>query len=107
VLAGVVASAPVLHEAPLGSLDELVALVGPSRFKTPGWRERLDAAAAERGLDEARVRAQTDPTDLAEGLVVEIDGERFKWVRGSFVAAVEASGSHSQDRPIVPNLVSA
>jgi hypothetical protein len=107
LLAGVVASAPVLHEGPVGSLDELVAMVGPSRFKTPGWRERLDAAAAERGLDVARVRAQTDSTDLAEGLVVEADGERYKWVRGSFVAAVEASGSHWHERPILPNRVAA
>jgi hypothetical protein len=101
---GPVASVPVLHEGPVGSLEELVALAGPSRCKTPLWRERLDAAA---GSDVARVRAETDPSDLAEGLVVEAEGERFKWVRGSFVAAVEASGSHWHDRPIVPNRVAA
>jgi hypothetical protein len=103
-----VVSVPVLHDGPLPSLEALVALVGRSGYKTASWRQRLDAVAAEHGLDVARVRAETDASDLAEGVYVKTEegGEvtgRFKWVRASFLAAVDATGTHWFDRPIVPN----
>lgn len=109
LLAGApVVSVPVLHEGELGSLDALTSLVGPSLYKTPRWRERLATTAAAHGLDASRVRADTDPSDDAEGLYVkdESGGEvvgRYKWVRASFLTSVVESGSHWLERPIVPN----
>jgi hypothetical protein len=103
-----VASVPVLREGEVRSLGELTGLVGPSLCKTPHWRDRLDSAATAQGLDVARVRAETDPSDDAEGLYVkdEADGGvvgRYKWVRASFLTSVVESGSHWLDRPIIPN----
>jgi len=103
-----VRSVPVLWEGVLRAPAELPDLVGPSRYKTPRWREALRAAAETAGVDPARVAAETDPSDDGEGLYVKVeeDGvvtERYKWVRASFLTAVADSGGHWLDRPIVPN----
>lgn len=111
-----VVSVPVLHEGPVPTLAALVALVGPSRFKSAGWRDALRAAAAtgENGRTGSVDRAvrETDPSELAEGLYIkaEADGAvvaRYKWVRASFLDAVAASGSHWLTRPIVCNGLAA
>jgi hypothetical protein len=104
------ASAPVLYDGAPGSLEALTALVGPSRYKTPGWRERLVAQAGRQGLDVERVLRETDPEITAEGLYLKLEADgrvvgRLKWVRASFLQAVEESGSHWLNRPIVPNLL--
>lgn len=107
-----VVSVPVLHEGPVPTLAALVGLVGPSSYKSAGWRDALRAAAAtgENGRTGSVERAvrETDPSDLAEGLYIkaEQDGAvvgRYKWVRASFLDAVASSGSHWLDRPIVAN----
>jgi hypothetical protein len=98
----------VLWEGVLDDPAKLPRLVGPSLYKTPRWREALHAAVEAAGVDPARVLAETDPSDDAEGLYVKVeeDGvvtERYKWVRASFLTAVLDSGGHWLDRPIVPN----
>ncbi|WP_452101206.1 RNA ligase family protein [Catellatospora bangladeshensis] len=109
LLAGLpVTSVPVLAAGPFTRLEELTALVGPSRCRTPGWRDALVGAAAEAGVDPERAAAETDRADEMEGLYlkVEEDGrvvERYKWVRHGFLTAVLDSGSHWADRPIVAN----
>ena len=67
-----------------------------------------EAEAAERGLEVERCVRETDPSHEAEGLYLkwEEDGVvkgRYKWIRASFLTAVQDSGSHWLDRPIVPN----
>jgi hypothetical protein len=104
--------APVLRTGPARSLEELTALVGPSLSKGPDWPARLVEAAAARGVDAERVWAETDPSDLMEGLYVKVeeDGrvvERYKYVRASFLTAVRDSGSHWLRRPVVPNQLRA
>jgi hypothetical protein len=109
LLAGLpVVSVPVLWSGTARSLAELVALVRPSLYKGPAWRERLTEVGSARGLGPERVWAETDRTDLAEGLYVkaEEDGRvvgRYKYVRADFLATVHDSGSHWLKRPIVPN----
>lgn len=104
-----VVSVRVLHHgAPLGRLEQLTALVGPSAFIAPGHREELAEVCRRRGLDVARALAETDPGEAMEGLYVkwEEGGEvrgRYKWVRASFLAAVFAAEGHWLARPIVPN----
>jgi hypothetical protein len=109
LLAGLpVLSVPVLYSGPAVSLDHLRALVSPSLYKSKRWREALVEAALSRGLDSEAVLAETDPSDLMEGLYIKVeeDGrvvERYKWVRASFLTTVVDSGTHWLRRPIVPN----
>jgi hypothetical protein len=103
-----ITSVPVLHEGPLTKLSALIALVGPSRFKSPTWRERLAQAALGRDADPARVVRETDPSDDMEGLYVKVEEAgavvgRYKFVRYEFLTSVIDSGTHWLKRPIVPN----
>ena len=113
LLAGLpVASVPVLAEGQLASLKRLTHLIGPSSFKTDRWREQLTQAALESGEDPVRVSARTDPSDAMEGLYIKVeeDGQvlaRYKWVRAGFLQAVQQSGGHWLDRPIVPNALAS
>jgi hypothetical protein len=99
---------PVLYAGEFPGATALRRLIGSSRYKSPNWRQCLEATASEQRLDPARVVQETDPSSEMEGLYlkVEEDGrvvERFKLVRASFLTAVLDSGSHWLDRPIVPN----
>jgi hypothetical protein len=101
-------SVPVLWSGQAQSLEELVALVGPSRYKGPRWRERLGEVCRDRGLDAERVWAETDASDLMEGLYIKVEEggrvvQRYKYVRAGFLTAVVDSGTHWLQRPIVPN----
>jgi len=103
-----VTSVPVLATGPFRRQDALVALLGPSRFKSVDWRARLVETARARELDVDRVMRETDASDEMEGLYIKVeeDGrvvERFKWVRKSFLTTVVVSGTHWLARPIVPN----
>lgn len=122
------ASAPVLAhgDRPLGYRD-MVALVGPSVFKTPerrpdgeawenlvpdegDWQGSLRRACALVGDDFDRRLVKMDRTDLIEGLYVraERDGEvvgRYKWVRPGFTQTIQSADEHWQSRFPVPNLL--
>ncbi len=103
-----VVSVPVLWAGRPKRLDDLTGLVGPSRYKTPAWRDHLADSAREVSRDLDTILRETDPSDHAEGLYLkhEEDGEvlgRYKWVRAGFLSAVVESGSHWLARPIVPN----
>ena len=105
-----IASVPVLWSGAPESLDPLRRLVTRSRYKTARWRARLEEKAQALDLDVARVLRETDPEDTSEGLYlkVEEDGrvvQRLKYVRASFLQAVEQSGSHWLNRPIISNLL--
>lgn len=86
----------------------MTRLVSTSLYKTHRWREALREAGAAQGLDVARLVAETDDRDEAEGLYIKVEEkgrvtERYKWVRASFLTAVVDSGSHWLSRPILPN----
>ena len=113
LLAGLpLVSVPVLYRGPATTLDDLVALIGPSLFKSPAWRTRLIEAALARGVDGETVVRETDSSDLMEGLYIKVEEndrvvERFKFVRAGFLTAVVDSGSHWLRRPILPNGLAA
>jgi hypothetical protein len=70
----------------------------------------LDAAASKRGLDVERVRRETDPSEMMEGLYIKIEENgsvtgRFKFVRADFLTRVVDSGSHWLRRPLLPNVL--
>jgi RNA ligase len=101
-------SVPVLASGRFERLHELTSLVGRSRLKTERWRESLDEAAREQGLDLARVRRETDLADAMEGLYLKLEEEgrvvaRLKFIRASFLQTVLDSASHWMDRPLVVN----
>ena len=103
-----VVSAPVLYTGPTPTAEQLAALVKPSSFQTARWRESLTEVCAARGLDAARALRETDSAGLLEGLYIKVeDGgrvtERFKFVRPSFTQAVDDSGEHWLNRPVIPN----
>jgi len=113
LLAGLpVVPVPVLREGPADDLDDLTALIGPSPYKGPQWRESLTEAARARGLGVELAVRETDPSDLMEGLYVKVEEDgavvgRYKFVRASFLTAVVDSGTHWLRRPIVPNALAA
>ena len=103
-----VVAAPVLFSGELKDARSLAALVKPSRFQSPRWREALTEACEARGLDPARALRETDAAGLMEGLYIKAEGdgrvvERFKFVRASFTQAVDDSGEHWMNRPVIPN----
>jgi hypothetical protein len=113
LLAGLpIVSVPILFEGQATTLDELISLVGRSRFKSSRWQENLMHETNQRGLDVEKALAETDPSDQMEGLYIKVeeDGqvvERYKWVRASFLSAVVDSGTHWLRRPIIPNRLGA
>lgn len=114
VLAGSpVLSAPVLHVGQVSSLAELGGLIRRSLYKSERWRERLVELARMAGQDPERVLAETDGSDLAEGLYIKEEAAgvvvaRYKLVRADFLNAIVdpkgAPSSHWLDRPHLSNL---
>lgn len=103
-----VTQAPVLYAGGGRAAGRLESLIKPSAFQSRAWREALVAACAARGLDAGRALRETDSTGLSEGLYIKAEEggrvvERFKFVRGSFHQAVEDSGDHWLNRPVIPN----
>ncbi len=103
-----VVSVPVLWTGAAPQRATLDELLGPSRYKSSSWRDRLARAARDRELDVARVQTQTDGDDRMEGLYVKCERDgvvtaRYKFVRASFLTSVVSSDSHWIDRPILPN----
>lgn len=98
---------PVLWSGPAERAD-LAALIGPSTAKSERWRASLLARCAAEGLDPARVQAQTEASDLMEGLYVKVETVeatvgRYKLVRGGFTQSVSDGDGHWLGRPILPN----
>jgi hypothetical protein len=101
-------SAPVLYTGAAPTSARLAALVKPSSFQTARWRESLARVCEARGLDAARALRETDSAGLMEGLYIKVEEggrvvERFKFVRPSFTQAVDDSGEHWLNRPVIPN----
>lgn len=103
-------SVPVLHSGDGKALRDPLAWLRPSLFKGEQWKESLASQARALGQNPGQVLKETDASDLAEGLYLKVEEggvvvERLKWLRWDFLQALEASGSHWRDRPILPNLL--
>ena len=103
-----IVSVPVLAEGVFKRSEELLALLGPSKFISPGKTRDLRLASQKLCLDPDRQCRETDPSNFMEGLYIKVeeDGQvvdRLKYVRATFTQTVEASQTHWLDRPIVPN----
>jgi hypothetical protein len=104
-----VVQVPVLYEGPAPRrLEDLLRLIRPSLGKSPQWRHALRKEALRRGLDPERALAETENSDLSEGLYIKVEkgGEtvgRLKWVRSDFLQSIHDSDSHWLSRPVLPN----
>jgi hypothetical protein len=105
---GVVHSVPVLAQGIFKSKESILKYLGVSNYITDNHIDVLRKLSEKQGLDVERQVRETDPSMLMEGLYikVEADGQvkqRVKFVRNTFYQCVNASGSHWQQRPIIPN----
>ncbi|MBM3457304.1 MAG: DNA ligase [Armatimonadetes bacterium] len=105
-----VRSVPVLWEGCPERLSDLTRWIGPSLYKTAGWRASLAASARAAGVAPEQALRESDDADLMEGLYLKVEeGDRllgrYKYVRSGFLNALLDSGTHWQDRPIVENLL--
>ena len=105
---GIIHSVPVLAEGVFKSKDAILAYLGNSNYITENHIEVLRNLAEKQGLDVERQVRETDPSLTMEGLYIKVEAEgevkqRVKFVRNSFYQCVNASGSHWQQRPIIPN----
>jgi hypothetical protein len=107
-----VESVPVVFTGRATTMAELTALIGRSRYKSAAWRVSLRESCLLAGVDAAQVAAETDSTDLMEGLYVKVEEgsrvvARYKFLHPGFASAVATSGSHWLQRPVVPNGLAA
>jgi len=103
-----IAAPPVLHTGELGSLAELTALLGPSRYRTRHWRHALVDAVALAAGPTAGALAGVDGSELMEGLYLKVERAgrvlgRYKWVRPDFRSAVRDPRAHWLHRPLLRN----
>jgi len=103
-----VVSVPVLGEGAYQKKEELLKLLGQSRYVTGNQRQNLTDEAVKLKLDAERACQETELSGLMEGLYIKVeeDGQvvdRMKFVRAAFLQCVDFSESHWIDRPIIPN----
>ena len=103
-----VVSVPVLGEGCFQCKEDLVKLLGQSRFVTGNQKQNLIDAAVKLGLDPERNCRETELSGLMEGLYIKAEEngqvvDRMKFVRAAFLQCVDFSESHWIDRPIIPN----
>jgi len=107
-----IVAVPVLYSGLAATADHLRSLTGRSLYKSGAWKAQLLEAARAKGLNPERISAETDPSDLMEGLYIKVESDgrvsdRLKFIRASFLTAVIDSGSHWLNRPIIPNQLAA
>jgi len=88
----------VLLEGPVMALEELHALVGPSRYKSADWRTRCPSME---GVEDS---------DAMEGLYIKVESEdfverRLKWVRPGFLQHIAGGQAHWRERSELRNRV--
>ena len=105
---GIISSVPVLGRGVFLTKESILKHMGNSHYITENHIETLRALAEKQKLDVERQVRETDPSLTMEGLYIKVEAEgivqdRMKFVRNSFYQCVNESGSHWQQRPIIPN----
>ena len=99
---------PVLHAGAFPARAAREALIGPSLYRSDGWRAALDLAVSRSDARLETVLGQIETGDVSEGVYVKAETDegvvgRYKHVRADFVQAIAAGDTHWQSRPIVRN----
>jgi hypothetical protein len=103
---------PVLAQGTYKRGDSIAAQVQPTLYREGDWKADLMEDADTTGSRPDMVLAQSDLSDLSEGLCIKVEKgdltvDRFKYVRGDFLQTIQSSDSHWHDRPIIPNRLAA
>lgn len=103
-----VVSVPVLGSGYYKSKEEMLKLLGQSRYVSGNQRQNLWEAAVKLGLDPERNCNETELSGLMEGLYIKVEEggqviDRMKYVRAAFLQCVDFSEVHWIDKPIIPN----
>jgi hypothetical protein len=101
-------SVPILFSGVLKDYQQMVGLVDRSHFILPGHLDCLRDLCRQKELDIDLTIAQTNPSELMEGLYIKVETPdltigRYKYVRSDFLNTILDSGTHWLNRPIVPN----
>ena len=104
-------SVPVLQEGPMPRrVSEVTSLLGPSKFRTPEWRESLRVAAASAGVSYEQALTRSGDLDTIEGVYgkIEAGGEvlsRWKWVHPEFVQTIIGNDRHWAEYDMIRNVL--
>ena len=103
-----VVSVAVLGHGTYKTKEEMLKLIGPSRYVTGSQRQNLWDAAVKLGLDPERSCHETELSGMMEGLYIKAEEggqvvDRMKFVRAAFLQCVDFSEQHWIDKPIIPN----
>ena len=103
-----VVSVPVLGSGYYKTKEEILKLLGKSRYVTGNQKQNLWDTAVKLGLDPERNCRETELSGMMEGLYIKVEEEgkvvdRMKFVRAAFLQCVDFSETHWIDKPIIPN----
>ncbi len=103
-----VVSVPVLGSGIYKTKEEMLKLLGQSRYVSGNQRQNMWDAAVKLGLDPERNCNETDLSGMMEGLYIKVEengqvADRMKFVRAAFLQCVDFSETHWIDRLIIPN----
>ena len=103
-----VVSVPVLGTGCYETKEDMLKLLGQSRYVTGNQRQNLWDAAEKLGLDPERSCKDTELSGMMEGLYIKVEEngqvvDRMKFVRAAFLQCVDFSETHWIDKPIIPN----
>ena len=106
-----VVSVPVLAEGSFQSKEQLLALLGSSKYISDDHVAHLKELCHQLNLDEDIQCCATDESTTMEGLYIKIEEngqvvDRLKYVRNSFLQTISTPNTNWLDRPIVPNQLS-
>ncbi len=106
-----ICSVPLLASGTFQSTADVLKLLGKSHYIRDGHLARLRAYCEENGLNVEERMAETDQTDIMEGLYIKIeeDGcvqDRLKYVRAGFAQGAATSSHHWLHKAIIPNFLS-
>lgn len=98
-----IVSVPVLGEGVFHRKEDLLQLLGESRYITGNQRQALWQAAGELELDADRICSETELSGLMEGLYIKVEEQgqvtrRLKYVRAAFLQCVDFSENHWIDK---------
>ena len=103
-----VVSVPVLGSGTYRTKEEMLKLLGQSRYVTGNQRQNLWNAAVKLGLNPERNCNETELSGMMEGLYIKVEENgqvacRMKFVRAAFLQCVDFSETHWIEKPIIPN----
>ena len=99
---------PVLKSSSFTTQEELLALVGHSRFIGQNHLAVMVQYCENEGIDIETAYRETDRSPTAEGLYIKHEEggyviDRYKFVRAEFLQTALSSETHWLSRPIIPN----